>query len=149
VKRLIVAAFILSACRTVQVPMTSMAMGGSSTPRSAVEQMLNAAKNQDLQGISAVWGDESGLTRDHNPRAEIESRTFIMACVLKNDTQKIGDPAPAGNGRMMVTAELTQGTNSGATRFMTARTKDGRWLVSDVDLPALQNKGFCAKSGEK
>jgi hypothetical protein len=118
---------------------------GSASPRGAVEQMLNAARNQDLQAISAVWGDENGLTRDRNDRAEIESRTFIIACVLKSDSHTVSAPSPAPNGRMMLTADLKQGNNSGSTRFTTARTKDGRWLVQDVDLPVLQNKGFCAR----
>jgi hypothetical protein len=141
VKRLIAIALILTACRTVPVGIAP----GSSTPRSAVEQMLAAAKAQDLQAISAVWGDENGLTRDRNPQAEVESRAFIIACVLKAESQKVGEPASAGNGRMLVTAELTQGQNTASTRFVTARTKEGRWLVQDVDLPALQNKGFCGK----
>jgi hypothetical protein len=142
-KRLLLLAVLVSACRTV--PVRPAATPGSSSPKGAVEQMLSAAKVQDLQAITAVWGDENGLARDRNPPAEIESRAFIMACVLKSDTQKVGEPAPAGNGRIMVNADLTQGGNSGSTRFMTVRTKEGRWVVQDVDLPALQNKGFCSK----
>lgn len=132
---------VLAACRSVP---TSTIMGAT-TPRGAAEQMLAAAAAQDLQAISAVWGSESGLARDQLDRTEVESRTFIMACVLKSDSQKFGDPTPAGNGRVLISVELTQGKNAGGTRFETARTKDGRWLVSNVDLQSLQNKGFCTR----
>jgi hypothetical protein len=141
VRRLLAVALVLSACRTVPVGVVP----GATSPRGAVEHMLAAARSQDLQGISAVWGDENGLTRDRTDRAEVESRTFIIACVLKSDSQKVGEPSSAGNGRFLVPADLTQGRNSGSTRFTTVRTKEGRWLVQDVDLPALQNKGFCTR----
>lgn len=131
----------LAGCRSVPMGQAS----GASSPRGAVELMLASAKAQDLQGISSVWGDETGLVRDRLGREEVESRTFIMACVLKSDSQKFGDPIQAGAGRILIQVDLTQGTNSASTRFETARTKDGRWLVANVDLPSLQNKGFCAR----
>ena len=129
-------------CRSV--PMAG-ATAGSSSAKDAVEQMLIAATAGDLQAISAVWGDETGLVRDRTDRTEVESRTFIMACVLKNNSRKLGEPQPDGTGRMIVNADLTQGTNSGSVRFVTAKTREGRWLVTNVDLPALQNKGFCGR----
>lgn len=138
------AAFLIlvaAGCRTV--PLTTAV--GASTPRGAVEQMLAAAAAQDLQAISAVWGSEAGLARDNLDRAEVESRTFIMACVLRSDSRQFRDPTPAGNGRVFVPVDLTQGTNKGSTRFETARTRDGRWLVANVELQTLQNSGFCTR----
>jgi hypothetical protein len=111
----------------------------------AVERMLAGAKAQDLQAVSAVWGNEQGLNRDRMPRAELESRAFIISCVLKSDSAKLSEPTPAGSGRFMVQGDLTQGKNSGSTRFETVKSKDGQWVVSNVDLVALQNKGFCGK----
>ncbi len=107
--------------------------------------ILAAANAQDLQAISAVFGDETGLARDRNSREATESRSFIMACVLKNDSRTLSDPQPLGNGRMIVTADLTQGKNSGSIRFEVAPTKDARWLVANFDLSVLQNKGFCGR----
>jgi hypothetical protein len=107
--------------------------------------MLAGAKAQDLQAVTAVWGDETGLNRDKWDRPQLESRAFIVTCVLKNDTAKVTDTQSAGNGRFLVAVDLTQGKNSGSTRFQAARTKEGRWLVADVDIVALQNKGFCSR----
>jgi hypothetical protein len=152
-KKLAVALVLVSACRTV--PVTNM--GGSSqpgpgpgavSPQAAVEQMLAAAKAQDLQAISAVWGDEHGLMRDRTPRNEVESRTFILACILRADTQKVGAAEPAGNGHMLVNADLTQGGKSGSTRFEVAATAQRRWLVTNVDVQSLQNAGFCGRKGD-
>jgi hypothetical protein len=140
--RLMLAVCLIVACRA-----SSVGPGqGAATPAAAVEQLLAAARAQDLQAISAIWGDERGLVRDREARQEVESRTFIMACILRNDKATLGEIMPAAGGRMIVSADLTQGTRTGNTRFETARTAAGRWLVSNMDLPALQNRGFCARS---
>jgi hypothetical protein len=141
VKRIALAILCLSACRSGAINTAA----GASTPQAAVEQMLAGAKAQDLQAVTAVWGDETGLNRDKWDRAQLESRAFIVTCVLKNDTAKITETQSAGNGRFLVSADLTQGKNSASTRFHAARTKEGRWLVADVDIVTLQNKGFCGR----
>ena len=53
---------------------------------------LAAATLQDIQAISAVWGDEKGMTRDRIARDELEKRTLIMICVLGHEKQTIGAP---------------------------------------------------------
>ncbi|MEA3247383.1 MAG: hypothetical protein U9Q74_14610, partial [Gemmatimonadota bacterium] len=79
-KRLIILLCAAAACRSAPPGLQV----GTSDPRGAVEQMLAAAKAQDLQAITAVWGDERGLLRDHTPREEVESRSFILACLLRS-----------------------------------------------------------------
>lgn len=139
---------LLAACRSVPArPGPGGASVGAASPRAAVEQMLAAARAQDLQAITAVWGDEQGLVRDRTPHQEVEERAFIIACVLRNDTEKVGDASPAGNGRMFVTADLTQGKNAGTLRFELAPVRGGRWLVANFDVSVLQNKGFCSRPG--
>jgi hypothetical protein len=140
-KRIALVLLCLSACRSGAVNTAA----GAASPQAAVEQMLAGAKAQDLQAVTAVWGDETGLNRDKWDRPQLESRAFIMVCVLKHETARVTDSQSAGNGRYLVGADLTQGKNSGSTRFQAARTKEGRWLVADVDIVALQNKGFCGK----
>ncbi|HVZ48115.1 MAG TPA: hypothetical protein VG916_05000 [Gemmatimonadaceae bacterium] len=148
-RRIVLLSCVLAACRTVQVGGNASGPGvGAPSATAAVEQMLAAARAQDLQAITAVWGDEKGLMRDRTPRDELESRAYIIACVLKSDSQKVGRPAPAGNGHVFVTADLTQGKNAGSIRFEVAPSGGGRWLVTNFDVSVLQNKGFCSRPGE-
>ena len=142
-KRIAALLCVVIGCRTV--PMANAP--GATTPRATVEALLAAANAQDLQAVSAVLGDEMGLLRDREGRAEMESRAFIIACVLKNDSNRIGDAQPLGNGRMILSADLTQGKNSGTIRFELAPTKNMRWLAANFDLSVLQNKGFCEQPG--
>ena len=141
---------VAAACRTV--PATSMsgalsAAGavGAVTPTRAVEMMLAAATLQDIQAISAVWGDEKGMTRDRIGRDELEKRTLIMICVLRHEKETIGAPQQLPGNRYLIPVELTQRGKAGSTTFTVSRMADGRWVVSDVNLVALQNTGFCAR----
>ncbi len=61
---------------------------GSETPRLAVQHFLDAAQNEDLQGLSAYWGDEAGPTRDRFPRQELERRELIMIGMLKRHDKR-------------------------------------------------------------
>jgi len=134
-----------SGCRTVQV--SNAQAVGAGTPTDAVEMMLAAAQRQDLQAMSAVWGDEQGMTRDRIDRAELESRTLIMACLLRHDSQQVGEPKLATGGRYLINVDLIQKANSATSTFTVAKSAAGRWLVTAIDLAALQNKGFCPRSG--
>ena len=148
----VVMALVVSAgCRTVPMnasstsPSTSMV--GAATPKGAVEMMLTAAKMQDIQAMSAVWGDEKGMTRDRVDRNELETRSIGLICLLKHESEKIGEPQQASGGRFLINADLVQGSNSATTTFTLARSPAGRWLVTTFDVIALQNKGFCKRTG--
>lgn len=142
-KRLVIVLCAAAACHSAPPGIRV----GTSDPRSAVEQILAAARAQDLQAVTAVWGDERGLLRDRISREEVESRSFILACLLRSDTHTLGDPLPAPGGHVLITADLTQGKARGSTRFELAQTPERRWLVTNVDVQALQNAGFCARPG--
>ena len=128
-------------------PSNSTSMVGASTPKGAVEMMLTAAKMQDIQALSAVWGDEQGMTRDRVDRKELEMRSIDLICLLKHDSEHLGEPAQAAGNRFIIATELVQGTNTATTNFLVARSSAGRWLVTTFDVVALQNKGFCKKTG--
>jgi hypothetical protein len=142
-KRLIILLCAAAACRSAP----SGLQVGTSDPRGAVEQMLAAARAQDLQAITAVWGDERGLVRDRTSREEVESRSFILACLLRSDSHTLGPAMPATGGHVFVNADLVQGKLKATTRFELAPTPGRRWLVTNVDVQALQNAGFCSRPG--
>jgi hypothetical protein len=153
VKRTLAILMIAAAgCRTVPMGTSTTTGGGggggagAATPQDAVAGMLAGAKAGDLQAMTAYWGDEQGLNRNKWSRDEVESRAFILQCVLKSDTNKISTPLLGPNGHMYLSVDLTQGKSTATTRFETARTRDGRWLVANMDVVTLQNKGFCSRA---
>jgi hypothetical protein len=119
---------------------------GADTPRTAVLGFLDAAQKEDLQALSAFWGDETGVTRDRFPRQELERRELIMICMLKHDKAVVGDPSRSEKGRFVMQVAMTQGLRTADVKFTVAKGPGDRWFVSDFELIPLQNMGFCKKA---
>jgi len=142
VSRLALFLTLLAACRSAPA---GSALTGADTPLGAVQRFLAAAQAGDIQALTAVWGDEQGLTRDREPRDVIDQRAMIMICILRHDTQRFGAPQPAAGGRMTVQVDLTQGGNSASPQFTVAKGQSDRWYVQTFDITLLQNRGFCRR----
>jgi len=116
---------------------------GAASGLAAVAGFLGAVKAQDLQGMSAVWGNAKGLARDQMKRDELEKRLVIMQCLLQHDRYEVAPERArlAVGGRQEHQIDLTRGTLTARTKFITLQGADGRWLVEDIDLLPL--KEFC------
>lgn len=119
-------------CRAGAVPSGST---GAASSTEAVVAFLNAAKAQDLQAISAVWGNDESLTRDRVDRQELERRLLIITCHLRHDESRIGAPRLGEAGRNLMNVELVKGTLQATVPFTTVRNpRNDRWYVEDIDL---------------
>lgn len=113
--------------------------GGAGTAQMAVVEFLNAARAQDLQGISAMWGNEESPTRDRVQRQELERRLMVIACHLRHDESRIGPPQQGEGGRTVFSVQLTRGPRNATVPFTTVRNRrSGRWYVEDLDLRSAQ-----------
>ncbi len=112
---------------------------GADSAEMAVVAFLNAARAQDLQAMSTVWGNEESPTRDREPRAVMERRLLILVCHLRHDESRIG-PAQLGEaGRVKFTATIVRGTRTAEIPFTTVKNRsDGRWYVEALDYRAAQ-----------
>lgn len=108
---------------------------GATSSEQAVVTFLGAARAQDLQAVSAVWGNDESPTRDRVERQELERRLMIIVCHLRHDESRIGAAQSGEAGRTIHQVELTKGTIQATVPFTTVRNKtNGRWYVEDVDL---------------
>ncbi len=129
---------LAAGCRKANLP----AGAGARTPQQAVVQFLDAARAQDMDQMSAVWGNAESPTRDRVERQELERRLLIMICHLKHDESRLA-PAQMGEaGRMLLRADLKQGTKEATVPFtLVKNARTDLWFVEDVDLrPARE---FC------
>ncbi|MEO7996308.1 MAG: hypothetical protein ABI852_02625 [Gemmatimonadaceae bacterium] len=115
------------------------AAGGALAPKAAVENFLAAVKNQDLQAMSMIWGNEKGLARDQFSRDELEKRLVIMQCNLNHDswTYATGLDGTTRAGEQDLRIELRQKNLREQTMVTTVRGPTGRWYVKNVDLTKL------------
>lgn len=135
----VLATVALAGCRAKPV---TVAEPGAGTGTNAVRQFLAAAKAQDLQAMSAVWGNDQSPVRDRVERQELERRLLIMMCHLRHDESRIGDSQPGEAGRLIHPVELERGTQSATSKFTVVKNKEtGRWYVEVFEMEPL--RGFC------
>lgn len=140
---LVLAVVGVSACQPPAPPSTRAADSapGAPTPEAAVQRFFNAARAQDLQAMSNVWGTDKGAARENMDRAELEKREVILQCYFNNDTYRILGVSPTAEGRRTVRVELVR---NGQTRTPTVYTVQGpssRWYVENLDIAAVRD--FC------
>ena len=137
-RKLLVGLLLVSACRshTVEVSPTSQEAG----PRPALAAFLSSVRAQDLQAMSAVWGDKDGPVRDNKKmsREDMERRELILMCYFRHDKYRVLGDNPGPNGERVLQVELTKGTLSRTTNFYLARGGD-RWYVRSADMEPVRD----------
>jgi hypothetical protein len=111
---------------------------GATTPRGAVEAFLAAARAQDVQAMSAVWGSAQGPAREYIPHDVVEKRLLIMLCFLRHDKSAIGDPAAGIGGRVTFAVTLSQGSLTRSTTVTTVIGPQARYYVETFDMKAVE-----------
>ena len=134
-KLAIVGLLVVAACtRTVSVgTAASPNTPGGATAREAVQTFLAAAKAQDLQAMSNVWGTSAGPARTTMDRQELEQREIILLCYLKHDSYKITSESPAANGERVFEVESTYRDLTRAANFFATPGPAGRWYLRAFD----------------
>ena len=119
---------------------------GAHSSQEAVLAYLSAARAEDLQAMSAVWGNEAGLVRDREDRTSFERRLILIACHLRHEESRIGEAQRGEAGRTIHQVDLTNGARTVTVPFTTVRnSRSGRWFVEEIDLrPARE---ICTPQG--
>lgn len=137
------ALLLVSACQPkatvgspTPTPGTASGPGGA-TPTEALAMFMTAAKSEDLQAVSAMWGDNEGLARDKMSRQELEMRTYIIVKCVRHDRYTVLSDGSTAGGRRQMSVQLTKGGITKASNFTLSPSPQGRWLVEKIDLEAL------------
>jgi hypothetical protein len=120
--------------------MTGAGTGAADAP-SALRGFMDAAKTQNIQGISAYWGDKDGTARGRFPKVEEEQREIIMARCLRHDRYDVLGDAPAVGGGRTFAISLSRPGRSATTNVDVVPASDHRWYVQKVDMEKLSD--FC------
>jgi len=111
---------------------------GAAAPRLAVEQFMAAARAQDLQAFSAIWGSEKGSARDVVPREQLEKRELTMMCYLTHDKFDITSELTPKASEHDFTVAVSRGAITKDTKVTVVQGPSERWYVLDVQLEPLQ-----------
>src|SRR3954471_17544611 len=104
-------------------------MTGAASSQLAVEQFLAAARAQDLQAFSAIWGSERGPARDVVDRGQLEKRELTMMCYLTHDRFAISSDVTPKPGEHDYVVEITRGSQTRETKLTTVQGPSERWYV--------------------
>lgn len=116
---------------------------GAPSPRLAVEQFLRAARAEDIQAMTAVWGTSRGPARETMERTELERRAIILQCFVAHDSFRIVSEAPGEGGRRVFGVSLVRGNRTRQTSVFTVAGPGQRWYVENVDLASIRD--FCGE----
>jgi hypothetical protein len=148
-KKLIVGVILLSAvsacsssnkATTTPTPATTSSMGagtGAPDPASALRGFMDAAKVQNIQGLSAYWGDKDGTARGRYSPTEEQQREIIMARCLRHDRYDVIGDAPGMGGGRTFAVSLSRPGKSATTNVEVVPASDHRWYVKQVDMEKL------------
>lgn len=139
---ILLAAGLPAACATQQVsPSPSSEMAGMG-PLLTVERFLQAVNARDYEAMASLFGNADGpIEGDDN---ELEVRMDLMARILQHEDYEIASEARVP-GREHATTRLGVDLTIARERvpdvaFVVVRSRQGRWLVEEVDLEAVTNR---------
>jgi hypothetical protein len=139
VRKLLICLLLAAACtsRTTTVP---PAPAPASGPRPALDAFLASVRSQDLQAMSAVWGDRDGPVRDSKrmTRDEMEKRELLLMCYFGHDRYRVLGDTPGTNGERVLQVELIKGTLRRTTNFYLTSGRD-RWYVRSADIEPVKD----------
>ena len=147
-KLLLTSLLLASACksRTTEVmvpapaPVAASNAPGAATARAALDAFIGAVRAQDLQAMSAIWGNKDGPARDSKvfSREEMEQRELYLVRCLKHDRFRVLGESPAADNERVFSVELVRGTLTRVTDFYTARGAD-RWYVRTANMESVRD----------
>ena len=104
---------------------------------------MAAAKAQNLDAMSLVWGSAAGPARSTMDRTTWEQREVIMMTCLRHDSYRVQGEAPAAGGERVLLVELKFGDLTRSTNFYATLGPEQRWFVRSLDTQALES--ICLK----
>ena len=98
---------------------------------------MAAAKSENLDALSFVWGDQRGPARSTMSREQWEQREVIMMGCLKHDSYRVIAESPAAGGERMMTVELKFRDLTRSSNFYAVPGPDQRWFLKSFDIDPL------------
>ena len=127
---------LLAACGGTSAP----PVGPASSATGAVRSFMEAVADSNLSKMASLWGTANGSALKTRQPPDWERRIAIMQAYLRNDSFRItSDVAQQNVDRRDQQVEIRRRGCTWSVPFVTVKTRDGSWLVTQVDLAAAGN----------
>ena len=135
---------LLAACGGGSAPQTQPASSASG----AVSSFMQAVADSNLGKMASLWGTANGSAAKTNQPPDWQRRIAIMQAYLRNDSFRITSDVPeADESRRGLLVEIKRSTCTWSVPFTTVKTRDGSWIVTQLDLAAAGNPARPCQDG--
>ncbi len=120
----------------------------SNTASGAVQSFMQAVADNNLAKMASLWGTASGSAAKTHQPPDFERRIAVMQAYLRNDSFRITSDVPElTENRRAQQVEIKRQACTWSVPFVTVKTGDGSWLVTQVDLAAAGNPARPCQDG--
>jgi hypothetical protein len=133
-----------------------VACGGGSAPQAqpassasgAVQSFMQAVADSNVVKMANLWGTASGPAAKTNQPPDWQRRVAIMQAYLRNDSFRITSDEPDTDpSRRALQVQIKRKTCTWIVPFTTVKSRDGIWIVTQVDLAAAGNPARPCQEG--
>jgi len=129
--------------------------GGSAPPaepansaRGAVQSFMQAVADSNVAKMANLWGTASGPAAKTNQPPDWQRRVTIMQAYLRNQSFRITSDEPETDvNRRALTVEIKRQNCTWTVPFTAIKTRDGSWIVTQLDLAAAGNPARPCQEG--
>jgi hypothetical protein len=106
----------------------------------AVQGFMRAVADSNIDKMASLWGTANGPASKTRQPPDWERRIVIMQAYLSNDSFRVTSDVPdPDENRRAQQVEIKRQTCTWNVPFVSIKTRDGSWLVTQVDLTAAGN----------
>lgn len=129
-------ALMLAACGGGPPPATQPATSASGT----VRNFMQAVADSNVEKMASLWGTSGGPASRTKQPPDYQRRVAIMQAYLRNQSFRITSDTPEQDpNRRAVQVEIKRETCTWSVPFVTVKSSDGTWIITQVDLAAAGN----------
>ena len=100
---------------------------------------MQAVADSNLAKMATLWGTANGpASKTHQP-SDYERRIAVMRAYLQNQSFRVTSDVPDSPDRRSLQVEIKRQNCSWSVPFTAVKTRDGSWVVNQVDLTAAGN----------
>jgi hypothetical protein len=112
---------------------------------------MQAVADSNVEKMAMLWGTASGPAAKTNQPPDWQRRVAVMQAYLRNHSFRIVSDTPeADQTRRALQVEIRRDTCTWSVPFVAIKSRDGTWLVTQVDLAAAGNPARpCSEEAER
>jgi hypothetical protein len=112
----------------------------AASANAAVQSFMQAVADSNVEKMASLWGNANGPASKTRQPPDWQRRIAIMQAYLRNQSFRITSDEPETDAnRRALQVEIRRDTCTWSVPFVAVKSREGAWLVTQVDLAAAGN----------